>query len=159
LELVRGFILGPISSRGIKTAEDNRLFFVIFSFAFALARSPIIKPNPADFSQVTGFRAEWCSETLSPRLVNSICFGKARFQQSKSIRSVLVKKPSGDDLYVEDRWPGVELLKPRFGVVGPVLPSATGVESGEVLLLLDAEGVERGLILETPSLGSIEVVR
>lgn len=135
------------------------MFFAILSLSIAFAKSPIIKPDPADFSQVSGFQAEWCSETLSPRQVNSICFGRSRFQQSKSIRSVLVRKSSGDDLYVEDRWPGVELLKPRFGVLGPVLPSATGVESGEVLLHLDAEGVERGLTLETPSLGAIEVVR
>lgn len=134
----------------------------IFAFilsSLAEARSPIIRPNPADFSQISDFQAEWCTEKLSSPAARSICFGKSRFQATKSIRSVLVNRAAGSDLYVEDQWPGVELLKPRFGVIGPVLPSATGVEGGEVLLLLSAEGVEEGLILETPSLGTIQAVR
>lgn len=133
------------------------LALVLSSFAYA--KPPIIRPDPADFSQVTGFQAEWCTEKLSSSKALAVCFGKSRFQATKSIRSVLVKRAAGADLYVEDQWPGVELLKPRFGVIGPVLPSATGVESGEVLLLLNAEGVEEGLIIETPSLGAIRAMR
>jgi hypothetical protein len=127
--------------------------------SFVYGKSPIIRPNPADFSQVSGFQADWCTEKLSSPAARSVCFGKSRFQATKSIRSVLVKRAGGADLYVEDQWPGVELLKPRFGVIGPVLPSATGVESGEVLLLLNGEGVEEGLVIETPSLGTIQAVR
>lgn len=131
----------------------------LFLGSVVFAKSPIIRPKPADFSQVSGFQAEWCTDTLSTSLVRSVCFGKSRFQAAKSIRSVLVRKASGSDLYVEDQWPGVELLKPRFGLIGPVLPSATGVESGEVLLLLNDKGQEEGLIIETPSLGTIQAVR
>ena len=133
--------------------------FALILSAAAHAKSPIIRPNPADFSQVSGFQAEWCTQQLSSAAAQTVCFGKSRFQATKSIRSVLVKRLSGTDLYVEDQWPGVELLKPRFGVIGPVLPSATGVESGEVLLLLNGEGVEEGLIIKTPSLGTIQAIR
>jgi hypothetical protein len=131
----------------------------LFLSSFAYSKSPIIRPDPADFSQISGFQADWCTETISPRAADSLCFGKSRFQGDKLIRSVLVKKGIVADLYVEDEWPGVELLKPRFGVIGPVLPSATGVEAGEVLLLLNGEGMEEGLVLQTPSLGTIRAAR
>ena len=131
----------------------------LFLSSIALGKPPIIRPDPADFAQISGFEAQWCTETISPQAADGLCFGKSRFQGNKSIRSVLVKRGRAADLYVEDQWPGVELLKPRFGVIGPVLPSATGVEAGEVLLLLNGEGIEEGLVLETPSLGTVQAVR
>jgi hypothetical protein len=131
----------------------------LFLGSIAYGKSSIIRPDPADFSQISGFRAEWCTDRLSVPSANSVCFGKSLFQGDKAIRSVLVKKGQAADLYVEDEWPGVELLKPRFGLIGPVLPSATEVETGEALLLLNGEGNEEGLILETPSLGIIQAVR
>lgn len=127
--------------------------------SIAYSKSPIIRPNPADFSQISAFQAEWCTDKLSASSAESICFGRSRFQAAKSIRSVLVKRGSATDLYVEDQWPGVELLKPRFGLIGPVLPSAIGVESAEVQLLLNSKGQEEGLILKAPSLGTIQAVR
>lgn len=91
------------------------LWAIGLNFIFPAEASPprprIIRPNPADFSLITDFQAEWCAASL--------CYGKSQFTAAGRVRSVLVAGNGEKALYVEAEWPVVELLKPKFHVVGP----------------------------------------
>lgn len=122
---------------------------LFLSFAPAEA-SRILRPNPADYALISDFRAEWCAQR--------VCYGKSRFQRALSVRSLLLKRSDGSfALYVEDSWPAVEILKPRFGLVGPVqgFPS----ELGRATVSFDQNGEVEAVDAWIPSVGSISVRR
>jgi hypothetical protein len=126
-----------------------------FSLALAAAeieRPRIIRPNPADFALIRNFQPEWCAAQL--------CFGKSSFGAVARIRSILVRSKNGDALFVEDEIPAVELMKPNFGVVGPV-NSVPGFNSeiGQASLTFDGRGEVDSVRLHTPSLGVLEGAR
>jgi hypothetical protein len=119
------------------------LFLGILPF---VANARLLRPPPAFFSQISGFQAEWCS----PRL----CYGKARFSQHSSVRAILVRDGQGA-LYVEDQWPKVDLLKPRFGVIGPVGNPSVSPEMGQAALTFDGRGEVDSVTLMVPSFGTL----
>lgn len=126
----------------------RQIYFIIFSCVLlastALADgSRIIRPDPADYSHISGFRAEWCAANL--------CFGRALFAKVTPIRAILVKGA----LFVEDEWPRVELLKPRFGVVGPVNIPGSRSEMGQAKVTVDQNGEVDSVSFMAPSFGSL----
>ncbi len=142
------------------------LFLALYALGTAntfAAKSPIIRPDPADFSLISGFQPEWCStpQSSGPAPLARICYGRARFQQMVGIRSILVeRKGASAELYIESEWPKVELFKPRFEVVGPVttIPGRVS-ELGQCAVSFDASGEVESLILWTPSLGMLRAAR
>lgn len=127
----------------------------------AVAESRILRPDPADFSQISPFRADWCAPPSASLTVDRVCFGRAAFQGKIGIRSVLVhRKGGGDELYLESEWPAVELLKPKFGLLGPVnVPGKLASELGECSLSFGREGEVIALSLWSPSLSGVQAVR
>ncbi len=128
----------------------RQLYFIFIGltlFGLSASASRIIRPNPADFSQISGFRAEWCASKL--------CYGRAIFAKLTPVRAILV---NGASLYVESEFPRVELLKPRFGVVGPV-GALTGAELGQAAVTIDAQGEVDSVTLSSPSLGTLNANR
>lgn len=118
--------------------------------AQAAEGSRIIRPDPSFFAHVSDFRAEWCA--------NRICYGKSLFQGTLRVRSVLLKKNDGTlALYIEDQWPAVEMLKPAFGLVGPV--NGARSEMGRARVTFDLRGEVDSLTLWLPSLGQLSVQR
>jgi hypothetical protein len=141
-----------------------KAFFLAFFLTpfFALGASPVLRPDPLDFSQISQFRAEFCASRIEPAWdINALCLGKSLFRSSTQVRSLLVVKTSGEkNLYVEDQWPAIELLKPSFGLIGPVhAHSASRTEFGRVRLSLDAQGEVEAFTLWTPSLGTVQAYR
>lgn len=117
----------------------------------ALAESRIIRPDPAFFAQISDFSADWCGVKL--------CYGKALFRKVTSVRAIVVRG-KGDALYVEDDFRGVELLKPVFGVIGPVnAGTPLRVEMGRASVTVDARGEVDSVRMQTPALGTIEELR
>lgn len=134
------------------------LLFLISSFAHA---SPVVRPDPLDFSHISGFEPEWCTAQVRALSVKRLCYGKSLFRRTTLIRSIGIEKQDGAKaLYLEDQWPSVDLLKPEFGVVGPV-HSATNVpaEIGRAVLAFDIEGEVKEVFLMVPSLGEVRAVR
>lgn len=133
-----------------------KLFFLsmlLVSFSLSASAGKLLRPNPADLSLISDFRAEWCAANL--------CYGKSLYTRVTEVRSIAVLLPSGAKaLYVESEPPGVELLKPRFGVVGPVNASA-GIqpELGQARLTFDQKGEVDSAAIASPALGTIEGVR
>jgi hypothetical protein len=121
----------------------------------------IIRPDPREFSQISDFHPDWCSDKVESASVAVLCYGKSLFRKSLQIRSFLVKNSRGEArLYLEDQWPSVDLLKPAFGLVGPVhVAPNSKPESGHAVLTFDRQGEVREVWLETPSLGNVRAVR
>jgi hypothetical protein len=130
----------------------RHLYFTLFAWGLLISTaradgSRIIRPDPADFSHISDFRPEWCASRL--------CFGRALFQKLTRVRAILVKDGSAGQLYVEDDFPKVELLKPRFGVVGPVATPGFRSEMGMAQVTIDARGEVDSVSLQTPSFGTL----
>jgi|GEM_PF-7118398 len=113
--------------------------------------SRIIRPDPADYSHISDFRAEWCA--------NGLCYGKALFAKVTRIRAILVKGGTEGALFVEDQWPRVELLKPRFGLVGPVNIPGSRSELGKAAVTIDQNGEVDSVSFTAPSFGNLQVQR
>lgn len=117
----------------------------------AQAESRILRPDPALFSQLGAFEPEWCGEKL--------CWGSVRFRQATRVRAILVqgKAPA---LYVEDDFRGIDLLKPAFGVLGPVNAHPTlRVETGRAVVTFDPRGEVDSVRMQTPALGTLGELR
>lgn len=125
----------------------------------------LIRPNPADFSEVRAFHQEWCAaNSVKTGSVRAVCFGEAVFQGSRSVRSVLLQtKQNQKYLYIESAFPGVDLLTLDFQIVGPVLSqgkeSAPFSEMGDVHLMIDAQGEVMSVVGSTPRLGQLRALR
>lgn len=123
---------------------------VVSLSAFAGEPEEIIRPDPSFYSQIGAFAPEWCGAKL--------CYGAVPFQNVKQVRAILVKATGG--VYMEDDFRGVELLKPVFGVIGPVNLNAKGlVETGRAAVTIDARGEVDSVRISTVSVGSISDVR
>lgn len=117
------------------------------SLASASRADRIIRPNPDDYSSIQNFRAEWCAPAL--------CYGRVDSNLG-NVRSLLVRASSS--LYVEAEPAPVELLKPRFAVVGPVNKNS-GAEIGTATLSFDQNGEVEAAEISTPSLGTLRAER
>jgi hypothetical protein len=123
--------------------------------------SRILRPRSVDFSQISGFSAEWCTTRVrGAGDVSGLCFGTSQFQQSQSVRSIAVRRAGVNELYVEDEMRSVDLFRLEFGVLGPV-HSGIGMESelGKVSIRVDGNGEVIYVHLWTPSLGQVEAFR
>lgn len=124
--------------------------FLITAF-HAQAESRIIRPDPALFSQLGAFEPEWCGGKL--------CWGSVRFRVVTRVRAILVqgKAPA---VYVEDDFRGIELLKPAFGLIGPVNAHPTlKVEMGRAVVTFDPRGEVDSVRVQTPALGQLGEAR
>lgn len=138
------------------------MLFLLALFAlFNPADAKILRPHPRDFSQISDFHPDWCTANVQGMNTAAVCYGKSLFRKTASIRSILVKSGNGQTrLYLEDQWPSVDLLKPAFGLVGPVLSSGESLpESGSAVLSFDQNGEVRALMMETPTLGTLKALR
>jgi len=136
--------------------------WIALALVFSLpAVAEIIRPDPREFSQISDFHPDWCTDKIEGSSVAVLCYGKSLFRQSLQIRSLLVKNSAGvARLYLEDQWPSVDLLKPAFGLVGPVhVAPESKPESGQAILTFDRQGEVREVRMETPTLGRIRAVR
>lgn len=128
------------------------LFFLLGFLSFsALSEARILRPDPSMFHQISGFEPDWCGEKL--------CYGTARFRASVSVRAILVKGKA-PALFLEDEWQSIELLKPVFGLIGPVNPHPTlRVGTGRASVTIDPKGNVDSVRIFTPALGTIQDFR
>lgn len=129
---------------------------MLFTLAVLLSQSfasPILRPDPAFFSQISDFQADWCTQRVSGLATEGkVCVGKSLFRDVQRVRSVLLVQNGKPALYIEDEWPSVELLKPTFGLIGPV-NSPVGFETGSASLFINALGEDEMIQVSLPSVG------
>lgn len=126
--------------------------------------STLIKPGviiPGPVLEIQGFQTEWCGPANADKLsgVAYVCFGASEFQAAKSVRSaVLVLADGSRELYVESQWPGVELLKPKFEIIGPINRPGKLAETGMASVHTDARGEVDAIRIWTPRRGMMTAI-
>jgi len=120
--------------------------------------SRLLRPNPADLSEVSSFRAEWCAPVTASLTAATACFGRASFQ-GLGVRAIELRARGGArELYLESSLPGVELLKPRFGLVGP-LGAGRAAGMGECSLTFGSDGSVEAFRAWLPGHGPVAATR
>jgi hypothetical protein len=124
-----------------------------------LPNSGIILPPQIDASEISNFEPEFCAPNSISGNVVKVCLGHARFQDAITIRALRLLMKTGEALvYVEKDLPGVELLRPRFEIVGP-LGHEDELEVGRVHIQVDDAGEIAAVALTSPRLGQVSAVR
>lgn len=123
----------------------------------------ILLPGENELAEVGEFKPEVCSENKSEAsLIKKFCFGRAEVQE-RSVRSLLFIGSTGmNALYIELDPAPIEMLKPVFDIVGPVLKAgAEGhpAEIGQASVWIDRKGEIVEVKASTPRLGHAQMSR
>lgn len=138
--------------------------FLIIAFSVINQAKADIGIDPDTLTEVGAYSNEWCTENKSEKSeIEIVCVGRAQVHE-RSVRAVAVIDHSKEkSLFIELDPAPVEMLKPQFAVVGPVVRRGTSStrapEIGEVDLQFDRQGESISVRIWTPSLGHAQAFR